>query len=93
MKAFIIEKGTEVIAINYKKDASSSMDKKVMKDNIMYFIEDIKIDPVGMIGSHKGDLSTIDGQFARGGFYGFKLPVNKSGYETVLVHMSDVTVA
>lgn len=93
MIGLLVKKGTEVLAVNYDKNALSTIVKKVIKKDIMYFRDDIQIDPVGEIGSNRDDLSTIGGQFARDGFYGVSLPKNKTGYKTMLVHMSDVYVA
>lgn len=89
MKNFLIKQNTEVLAVSYSKEAPSSIEAKKTNKEVIYSLEDVQVDPVGKLGSHKESVS-LGGQFARDGFYGFKLPNNKKGYETMLVHQSDV---
>lgn len=89
MTNFLIKQNTEVLAVNYKDNKSSSIDLKTIKKDVVYSLGDVQVDPVGKLGNHKESVS-LGGQFARDGFYGFKLPKNDKNYETMLVHMSDV---
>lgn len=91
MTTYLIKKGTEVLAINYKDNDKQSIVLKIIKRDVTYTSEDVQVDPVGNLGANKRSLS-LGGQFARNGFYGFKLPLNKSNYETMLVHKDDVIV-
>jgi hypothetical protein len=91
MRAFVIEEGTRVNAIKFNGLAQPQIDEKVIKEQTLYFLEDIVIDPVGKIGCGP-QYMTIGGDWARKGYYGFQLPKNKSGYDIILVHSSDITV-
>lgn len=91
MRAFIIKEGTEVIAVNFKKSSSATLDKKIVKKETMYFLEDIGVDPIGKVGVGPNHNS-IGGRWARQGYYGFKLPENSQGYELMLVHDSDLVI-
>jgi len=91
VRAFLVKKGTEVTAVNFKQSSSSKLDKKVIKRDTMYFIEDIGVDPLGKVGAGPNS-NTIGGQWARQGLYGFKLPENTQGYELMLVHGADIEV-
>lgn len=91
MRAFVVKKGTEVFAAGFKKSSSVVLDKKITKEDKMYFIEDIGVDPIGKVGTGPNHNS-IGGQWAREGYYGFKLPQNTQGYELMLVHDADLEI-
>jgi hypothetical protein len=91
VRAFLIKKGTEVTAVNFKQSSSYKLDKKVIKRDTMYSIEDIGVDPLGKVGAGPNS-NTIGGQWARQGLYGFILPENTQGYELMLVHGTDIEV-
>lgn len=91
MRAWLLKEGTEVIAVNFKGYGAPQLDKKVLKEEVMYFEEDIAIDPIGKLGCGPGDI-TIGGDWAKKGFYGFKLPENKSGYSIMLAHSNDIQI-
>lgn len=88
MRAWLVEKGTNAIAVKFNGLATIT-DKKVIKKEVMYFEEDIAIDPIGTFGCGP-QQKTIGGQWASKGFYGFKLPENASGYTLLLVHTNDI---
>jgi hypothetical protein len=91
MRAWLIKEGVEVIAVKFNGLAQPTFTKKEMKKEVMYFEEDVAIDPIGKFGCGP-QYNTIGGDWARKGFYGFKLPENKSGYEIILVHTNDIIV-
>ena len=72
-----------------KHDART--DDVTMKRDEMYFVEDIRVDPIGKAGL--GPVGpTIGAEYARKGWYGFALPKNSKGYELLLVPASAVEV-
>lgn len=89
MPKFLIKKGTEILAINYKDKDKQSIVIKTIKKDVVYFAKDVQVDPVGNLGNNKNSI-TLGGQFARNGFYGFFLPKNENNYDTMLVHQDDV---
>jgi hypothetical protein len=91
MRAFLIAEGTKVKAIKFNGLAQPQIEEKVIKEETMYFLEDIAIDPIGKVDCGP-QHNTIGGDWARKGFYGFKLPANKSGYDIILVHSNEVEV-
>jgi len=91
VRAFIVKEGTSVIAVNSKKYSSTILDNKIIKKETMYFLEDIRVDPIGKVGEDPNHDSIVD-RWARQGYYGFELPENSQGYELMLVHNSDLVV-
>lgn len=92
MKAFIVKQGTKVQAVIFNSYGSApTIEKKEMKKDVMYFSEDICIDPLGKLGAGP-QSNTIGGSWAKMGFYGFELPENSKGYKIMLVHANDVEI-
>jgi hypothetical protein len=92
MRAWLIKEGVEGHAVKFEGLVSTpKIEKKVIKEEVMYFEEDVEIDPVGKFGCGPNQKS-IGGDWARKGYYGFKLPENKSGYKLILIHSNDIEI-
>jgi len=91
MRAWLIKEGVIAQAVKFNGLASPTIENKIIKEEVMYFEEDVAIDPIGKFGCGP-QYNTIGGQWARKGFYGFKLPENKSGYDILLVHTNDIVI-
>jgi hypothetical protein len=91
MRAWLIKKGTKGHAVKFNGVGSPNIDAKTLKEETYYFEEDVAVDPIGKFGCGPGH-NTIGGDWARKGFYGFKLPKNKSGYDILLVHSTDIII-
>jgi len=87
MKLFLVPAGTEVKV--HKEEGAPHYDTKdwVTKQENTFNLEDVVIDPVGSVGSHRGHAVTIGGHLARCGYYGFK-----RGNWTLLVPADKVTI-
>lgn len=87
MRGFLVVKDTKVRVIKEGKEwyGSNFVDHVCKQDN-MFFTEDIRIDPVGILGPCKNGV-TVGGSWAKAGWYGFE---NK-GY-VMMVPASKVTV-
>lgn len=91
MRAFIVAEGTEVRALRTGAAGAVTAEEQVTKREAMFFLEDITVDPMGHVGiSHLGN--TIGAAYAEAGWYGFRLPRNAHGYETMLVPADKVDV-
>lgn len=91
MKVWIVKEGTDAKAVIFSGYGSPTIVDTVIKEETLYFEEDIAIDPLGKFGASP-QHNTIGGDLAKKGYYGFKLPKNSKGYEVVLVHSIDVDV-
>lgn len=91
MRAWLINEKVKGYAVKFNGYGSPTIEDKVLKKEVMYFEEDVRIDPVGKFGCGP-QHNTIGGTWARKGFYGFQLPGNKSGFELLLVHASDIII-
>lgn len=84
MKGFLLEKGTPVIAAKRKEDGTLEVEPKVIKKEIMYFLEDLIIDPL-----HPSD-NPCEKHYAQHGFYGFQLTGRTKGYDLIICHSSNI---
>lgn len=91
MRAFMVNEGIPVYAVNFSQPLKPVLDKKVTKKKELYFIEDVQVDPIGSVGIGPNDNS-IGSSWASEGFYGFQLPNNNQGYDLMLVHTADLEV-
>lgn len=92
MRAWIVKEGVKAQAVKFNGLQNPKIESKVIKKEVMYFEEDVAIDPIGKFGCGPQYSKTIGGDWARKGFYGFKLPNNKSGWDIMLVHANDIEV-
>lgn len=91
MKAFIIEKGTPIFSVKMNGRAIPVIEEQVMKEQKLYFLEDITVDPIGKHGlSHDNKLVS---RFANEGYYGFKLSENSKGFDFILVSSQYIEVS
>ena len=77
MKLFEVKTGTPVLVHN------SAVHYDVERKEL----EDVRIDPVGVVGCHRGFERTIGGAYAKAGYYGFAWK-----HYTILVSMDKVEV-
>ena len=92
MRAWLVKEGTKVISVKISGLAQPKMKEQTIKKETMYFEEDVVIDPVGKFGVGPQHQATIGGKFAKQGYYGFKIPNNKEGWDTLLVHVNNIIV-
>ena len=87
MRAFEVKKGTVVQVIKEGREWATPnfIERECKKDNL-FFLEDIRIDPIGKLGPMPGGV-TIGGHYAHLGYYGFE----RDGY-IMLVHSAKVIV-
>jgi len=72
MKLFEVKKGTEVRAIRDGREwYPGNFEVRVTKKDHVFDLEEIRVDPVGQVGSHKGHRKTLGGAYAESGYYGF----------------------
>ena len=69
------------------------MEEKTTNKEKMFFIEDVRIDPLGHVGCGPQNTKVIGGAYAEAGYYGFQLPKNSEDYDVMIVHMEDVEVS
>ena len=79
-KGLVIKDGKEWVAPNFITHTTTR--------DLMFFVEDIRIDPLGHVGCGPQDVATIGGAYAKGGWYGFE----RDGY-ILLVGADDVVCA
>lgn len=85
--ALSIPKGTKALVIKDGKEwRGDNFHDYVTTKNLMFFREEIAVDPVGSLGACRHHAVTIGGDIARKGYYGFR----RDGY-VLLVHFNDVT--
>lgn len=90
MTTSIVNKDIEILAVKANKGGTTFYQKTTNKQST-YSIEDIIVDPMGRVGIGP-DKDHPYAAWARDGFYGFRLPKNKRGYEMMLVHDRDLIV-
>jgi len=90
MKLFKVKAGTacHVIQDGQEWDQGNLLSHETEIDHT-FETEEIRIDPVGKIGCHKGHVHTIGGFYAERGFYAFK---REASIWIILVHAVDVEV-
>ncbi len=73
MIAFIIPAGTKALVIKVGQEwyGQNFRSHTTRREN-MFFREDVVVDPIGTIGSHRGHAKTVGGSFASRGYYGFR---------------------
>ena len=73
MIALEVKKGTDGLVIKDGKEwvAPNFTNHTTTKD-LLFFAEDIRIDPLGKVGCGPQDCVTIGGVYAAGGWYGFE---------------------
>ena len=88
MIAFIIPEKTEVkvIAKNTEWYSYNFKPFTTTKEN-MFFLEDVRIDPLGNVACGPQDRSTVGGSWAKAGYYGFE---SKETGHVLMVHASAV---
>lgn len=91
MKAFVVNKGAQVFAVDFSNPLNHKIEKKKIKRESLYFLEDVQVDPAGSVGVGPAHHS-LGGSWAAEGFYGFSLPVNDQGYDLMLVHSKDLSI-
>lgn len=91
--------GTHAVALKMVNGIVTT-EHVTLKRDVMYFEEDVMIDPLGRMGvnadgSSIGTLSdrTVGGAYQSRGYYGFKLPKNRKGYQGIFIHTSNLEIA
>jgi len=85
MKLFEVKTGTPVLVHN--SAVHYDVERKELKRTMVFELEDVRIDPVGVVGCHRGFERTIGGAYAKAGYYGFAWK-----HYTILVSMDKVEV-
>jgi hypothetical protein len=96
MKLFHVKQGTAV-KIHDNTDgtvATYRTEDRVLKCDMIFELEDVRIDPVGRVGCHRGFVKTIGGAWADAGYYGFGYKDDEAGRVgwTILVPANAVEV-
>ena len=81
---YFIPKGTSILATKRNSDGSLEVEPKLMKKDVIYFLNKIVIDP--LYPSENQD----EKHFASRGFFGFALSENKAGYEMIICHSQNI---
>lgn len=92
MKLFKVPAGTQARALRESGSGIVTVEEVVLKAEAIYEIEEIAVDPIGNVGDVRLQDQAIGGDYARAGWYGFRLPRNDRGFRTLLVPMSSVEV-
>lgn len=96
MKLFHVKAGT-AIKVHNNADTSPATyrtEDRVLKRDLTFELEDVRIDPVGRVGCHRGYVRTIGGAWAEAGYYGFGFRDDAAGRTgwTILVPCNQVEV-
>lgn len=80
MKGFLMKKRTPVLAAKRNENGELQVEPKVLKEDKMYFLEDLALDPLNPTGN------ADEKHYTDRGFYGFKLPNNSQNYTVLICH-------
>ena len=84
MKGFLLKKGTPIIAAKRNSDGGLDVEPKIIKKDVMYFLEDLVIDPL-----YPSD-NPSERHYAQRGFYGFHLTGRTKGYDLIICHNTNI---
>jgi len=88
MRAFEVKKGTKCSVIKDGAEWTSNHFKPfTTTKDLLFFVEEIAIDPAGIVGCGPQHKNVIGGAWAAGGYYGFR----RDGY-CLMVPLNSVTV-
>ena len=78
MKMFTVEAGTKVKLIKTNTEwYTYNFVDHTLKHDQSFFLEDVRIDPVGRVANCRGNV-TVGSAWAEAGFYGFQCPANRN---------------
>lgn len=90
MKLFKLVPGTACHVIQDGKEwTPGNLLSHETEKELVFCMEDIRVDPIGKIGCHRGFIKTIGGSYAENGYYAF---IHESSGWIVIVHANDVIV-
>lgn len=71
MRMFTIKAGQSYIRANFTPTGLVQYEAKVLPTDVNYFLEQLRVDPLGHVGCGPQNSKTIGGEWAARGFYGF----------------------
>lgn len=86
MKGFLMKKGTPVLAAKRNRKGELEVEPKVLKEDKMYFLEDLVVDPLNPTGNED------EKHYTDRGFYGFRLPTNSQGFTVLICHSQYIQI-
>lgn len=88
-----VKEGARVKVVKWDRNSFPQIYERNTKRFSVYDIEDLAVDPTGVSRHHASipqHTTTVGGDWAAKGYYGFRLPKNAAGWDIMLVSPQDV---